>query len=297
MNKKKIFFSLDTKVRLDQFLSEEIYLYSRSRICNFIKENVFYVNGKIINKCSFTLLGKGFVEYDKNLILEEDKHKELEPWDKKELIEIICETDDYLIINKPINLIVHPGVGNKDKTLVNILLSMNIKLSKMNTNRPGIVHRLDKNTSGLMIVAKNDKFHDHIQNEFENGKVIKKYEGLIVGLLEYKEGMIELPIGRDTNNRKIFRVTQTNSKECKTEFKVVREIKGNHLLEFNLITGRTHQIRVHMKYLKHPLYNDPEYGKQVLKDKGQFLHSKYIEFVDLNKKRVYFEKNKNFSID
>ena len=109
--------------------------------------------------------------------------------------------------------------------------------------------------------------------------------------------MIELPIGRDSNNRKLFKVTESNSKECKTEFKVVGEMKGNQLLEFNLITGRTHQIRVHMKYLKHPLYNDPEYGKQIIKNKGQFLHSKYIEFVDLNKKRVHFEKNKNFSID
>ena len=273
--------------RLDTFLSDYVEDISRSKIQELIKTGYVQVNGEF-KKQKYILNNGDIITLE---IVKEEKQN-IKEWDKKELIDIISETDDYLIINKPSGLMVHPGSGNHDKTLVNILESMKSELSNIDDSRPGIVHRLDKDTSGVMIIAKNDKFHEYIQQQFENRQVEKIYLGLVEGTLDNSAGMIDAPIGRDEKVRTMMTVTSTGSKEAITIFKVVERFLNNDLVEFKLLTGRTHQIRVHAKYIGNPIYNDPVYGTTLDKENesfGQYLHAQKISFTDLNGKEVSFE--------
>lgn len=196
---------------------------------------------------------------------------------------IIYSCDDYLIIDKPSGLVVHPGVGNIDNTLVNILISQDIPLSKIESNRPGIVHRIDKNTSGLLIIAKTNKFHDFILKTFSNGKIEKIYELITDGKYKTSKGIIDAPIGRNPYNRKLMMTTLKNSKPAKSIFFIKESFKYNEYVEFKILTGRTHQIRVHSKFMGAEIFNDPEYGKKVHNlEFGQYLHAKKISFTDMN---------------
>ncbi len=297
---EKVFkFNLEENksMRIDLFLFNELDGYSRSYICNnLIKKGKVLLNNESTLKCNTILKDDSFLK----VIIEEQEHKdELIPWkDGIKMLDVVFENENYLIINKPSGLVVHPGNGNKEKTLVNILIAKGINLSKKYTNRPGIVHRLDKNTSGLMLIAKNDQFHDYFQNELELRRVSKKYIGIISKELKIKKGIIDLPIGRDKNNRKLMSVTKDNSRHAITKYSLIGKENGFDLVEFDLITGRTHQIRVHMKYLNSPLLNDLEYGKKYSSldnlREGQYLHSKQIEFKDIDGKEVSYESNISF---
>ncbi len=290
----KFNFEKNGSMRIDLFLFDEME-YSRSHICNnLIKKGKVLLNGESTLKCNFILKE----DYSIKVIESKENENELLPWNEGlKLLDIVSETNDYLVINKPSGLVVHPGNGNEEKTLVNILLAKKINLSKVHTNRPGIVHRLDKNTSGLMVIAKNDQFHDYFQSELESRKVIKKYIGVVSKELKIKKGIVELPIGRDKNNRKLMTVTRDNSKPAITKYIVIEKIGDFELVEFDLITGRTHQIRVHMKYLNSPLLNDLEYGKKYKESnlrEGQYLHSRFISFKEINGNQVTFTKEIDF---
>jgi 23S rRNA pseudouridine1911/1915/1917 synthase len=187
---------------------------------------------------------------------------------------------------------VHPAPGNQDKTLVNILKAMEKDLSMLDEERPGIVHRLDKDTSGLMIIAKNNSFHRYIQRLFEDRQVEKTYLGLVEGNLTNNKGMIDAPIGRDENRRAKMAVTSKNSKEAITIFNVRERYTSNDLVEFKLLTGRTHQIRVHAQFIGNPIYNDPTYGTTLDKDNekfGQYLHAYKLSFKERDGEEVSFE--------
>jgi 23S rRNA pseudouridine1911/1915/1917 synthase len=199
----------------------------------------------------------------------------------------VKETEDYIVINKPSSLSVHPGTGNTTKTLANILIAERETLSG-DDSRPGIVHRLDKNTSGVMIISKNDKFHLNITKQFENRQIEKTYIGLVKGKMPSLQGMIDAPVARDKVHRTLMTVSSQGGREALTIFKVIERFEDYDLVEFKILTGRTHQIRVHAKYVKAPIYNDPEYGVE-MEDNGQFLHSKSIRFNDLEGNEQYFE--------
>ena len=283
----KISFELETKKRIDQFLSNELEDFSREKIKKLIRGNNITVNGSKISKPSYELRNKGTIEI---IINEEEIDTTLKLWEEGLMPKIIFECEDYLIIDKYSGLVVHPGFGNIDKTLVNILLGHKIPLSFLGTNRPGIVHRLDKNTSGVMIIAKNDSFHKLISEQFENGTVEKRY--VLISENKYKDtkGIIEAPIGRDQNNRKLMKAQLENSKFAKSMFTVIEAFKENDYVEFKIFTGRTHQIRVHSKFIGSPVLNDPEYGKKPFDISfGQFLHAKEISFLNTNGEKVTYE--------
>ncbi|HQC54183.1 MAG TPA: RluA family pseudouridine synthase [Clostridia bacterium] len=195
-------------------------------------------------------------------------------------LDIIYQDADIAIINKQRGIVVHPAAGNYSGTLVNALMYHLKDLSSINgTIRPGIIHRLDKNTTGLMVVAKNDNAHINIANQFSKRNVIKKYIALLDGKIKITEGEITAPIGRCVQDRKKMAVV-SNGRDAKTKFKVIDTYNKYSLVEFTLITGRTHQIRVHAKYIKHPVVGDEQYGgSNILNLKGQLLHASYLEFT------------------
>lgn len=282
----KFSFMISLPIRIDIYLSQETGV-TRSKIKTLITDGkvMIYQNNqeKIITKPNYLLDGSGYLQISKF----EDKNIKLQPWHNSGLLKILYQNDDYLIINKPSNLIVHPGAGNNHKTLLNILLAETPELAQKDTLRPGIVHRLDRQTSGLMVIAKNDKFYYYITEQFAKRLVNKRYLALVVGNFEHKEGQIKYPIGRDKINRLKMIVSDNinNSKEAITRFKVVESFNGFDLVEFKILTGRTHQIRVHSSYIGHPIFGDGLYYKNLAtidKINGQYLHAFELEFVDLN---------------
>ena len=195
-------------------------------------------------------------------------------------IDIIYEDKYLAIINKKSGVVVHPAVGNRNHTLVNGLMHHFNNLSTKDQIRPGIVHRLDKDTSGLMIVAKDDKTHELLSEMIKEKQVERKYLALVHGIIKHEKGTIDAPLGRDITNRQKYAVTDINSKEAITHFKVIERLKEATLIECKLETGRTHQIRVHMAYIGHPIVNDPVYGrKKVINNFGQMLHSTSIKLI------------------
>ena len=265
--------------RIDVYLSEKLDK-SRSKVQKLIKDNLVTVNGKNIN-VSYQVRIDDEIEVDDDL----DYDINVEPEDLP--LDIIYEDDDLLIINKASGMVVHPAPGHYTGTLVNALL-YRFNLTSGEKNRPGIVHRLDKDTSGLMLVAKNEFTHEKLSEMISKKEVERKYLAIVDGVIKHETGTIEAPIGRDLNNRQKMAVTDVNGKESITHFKVLERFDNNTLIECLLDTGRTHQIRVHMKYIGYPIYNDPVYSKSGNKF-GQFLHAKTLEFDHpITKKHLSF---------
>ncbi len=255
--------------RIDKYLAEELGI-SRSTVKKMIDEGFVLVNGKEV-KASLILSEADELFVKDGFIKEASFEAEDIP------INIVYEDDDLLVINKKSGMVVHPGNGNTSGTLVNALMHYTKNLSNKEAFRPGIVHRIDKDTSGLMLVAKNDKAHDILAEGFKNKTIKREYIALVCGVIQEDSGVIDAPIGRDAKDRKKMCVTSENSKKAVTHFKVLKRYEHYTLLRLILDTGRTHQIRVHMKYIGHPVYNDPVYGK-AYNDFGQFLHSASIDF-------------------
>ena len=264
----------DNNERIDQYLSKiEDLKLSRSKIQKLIETNNILVNGNIIkNNYRLSLNDKISI----NIV---EVETDIKPQDIP--LDIIYEDDDVMVINKPSGLVVHPGNGNKENTLVNALVNHSNKLSKINGEfRPGIVHRIDKDTSGLLLVAKTDEAHISLSNQLKEKNINRVYIALVKGVINHDTGEIDAPIGRDEKDRKKMTVTSKNSKNAVTHFRVLKRFKNATLIECKLDTGRTHQIRVHMKYINHPVINDPVYyNNKNNKSFGQMLHAKTIGFI------------------
>lgn len=261
--------------RLDYYLSTELDEISRTYIQKLIKEKFVLVNDGF-KKPSY-LVKEGDVL---KVNLPEPKKLELIPEDIP--LDIVYEDDDVVVINKPQNLVVHPAPGNYSGTLVNALLYHIDSLSSINgVIRPGIVHRLDKDTSGLLIVAKNDFAHKELSNQLRDRKIHREYIALVNGVLKNDEGTINLPIGRDPKNRLKMTVIYTNSKEAITNYWVLNRFSSYTLVKVKLETGRTHQIRVHFSHLKHSIVGDPLYssGKNEFGLDKQLLHARRLGFI------------------
>ena len=267
--------------RIDTYLSEKLEL-SRSKIQKLIKEDKVKVNGKSINSSYIPKINDE-IEYYDNL----DFEIKVEPEDIP--INIVYEDEYLLIINKESGMVVHPSPGHYKGTLVNALLYKYDITGKDNL-RPGIVHRLDKDTSGLMIVAKTEEMVEILSKMISNKEIERKYYAIVDGVIKNDSGTIEAPIGRDINNRQKMSVTDINSKNAITHFKVLERFNNNTFIECVLDTGRTHQIRVHMAYIGYPVNNDPLYGRGKATEFGQMLHSHSIKFIHpITKQEIYFE--------
>ncbi len=258
--------------RLDQVLSS--YLNeSRSFVSNHIKEGNILVNGKRVK--SGYLLKKDDEIFIGDLKIDSDIIPEDIPLD-------IYYEDEYLmVVNKPSGMVVHPAPGNYHGTLVNALMHHTKNLSDINGEmRPGIVHRIDKDTSGLLLISKTNEVHRILADDFKNKRVKRKYLALVHGIIDANNGKIDAPIGRSVIDRKKMSITDKNSKKAITNFTVKERFKNYTLVELILETGRTHQIRVHMAYINHPVVNDPVYSKiKPINDYGQMLHAYYLGFM------------------
>ena len=260
-------------IRIDKFIADN-YDLTRSAIQKLIENNNILVNNKTISK-NYKLR-----EGD-NVIINVPEPVELDIIPQDIPVEIVYEDDELLVVNKPKAMVVHPAAGNPDGTLVNALLyHCKGRLSNINgVIRPGIVHRIDKNTSGLLIVAKTDSAHNHLAEQIKEHSFTREYQAVVCGRFKEKSGTINAPIGRSKYDRKKMCVTDSNSKEAVTHFEVLDEFGQFSLLKFKLETGRTHQIRVHSSYIGHPVYGDEVYGKAVKGVEGQCLHAKKIGFI------------------
>ena len=258
-------------IRIDQYLGKNLD-YSRSKIEKLIKNKDILVNNKEIKK-SYTLKEGDIITI--NEIVEE----EIEVTPEKMDLNIVYEDNDVIVVNKDNGVVVHPGAGNYNHTLVNGLM-YHSKLSSINGEfRPGIVHRIDAYTTGLLMVAKNDKAHIELARQLEEKTTYRKYVALVWGVINTDTGTIDAPIGRDNSDRKKMTVTDVNAKDAVTHFKVLERYANTTLIELQLETGRTHQIRVHMNYIGYPIVNDPVYGRRkIIDDSGQCLHAKELGF-------------------
>jgi 23S rRNA pseudouridine1911/1915/1917 synthase len=275
MKNIKVYVGEDDLERLDSYISKEIEEMSRNRIQNLIKEKLVLVNKKEV-KSSYLVKEGDLIELE----LPEFKEPEILPEDLK--IDIVYEDKDLCIINKPQSMVVHPAVGNYSGTLVNALLFHVKDLSDLNGKiRPGIVHRLDKDTSGLLIVAKNNSTHEALSKSLKSRTVERIYTVLVHGILKDDMGTIDAPIGRHPKDRKKMTVIDLNSKDAKTYYRVLERFNDYTLIEAQLETGRTHQIRVHMEYINHPVVGDPIYSrrKNEFGLHKQMLHSTKIGFL------------------
>lgn len=261
--------------RLDLFIALNEQTLSRSRAQYLIEKGLVSKNGVILKKPS------NIVKTDDKITvyIEEPILLSAKPQDIP--LDIIYEDSELLIVNKSRGMVVHPAVGNPDGTLVNALMNRAISLSTINgVIRPGIVHRLDKNTTGLMVVAKTDEAHNKLSSQFSKRTMKKIYIGLVEGNIDKDEGIIEVPITRNVNGDRKKMTVNNNGRYAKTSYKVIERFSNYTLAEFYLHTGRTHQIRVHCKYINHPIVGDPLYGWPTkLNVKGQLLHSYFLEFT------------------
>lgn len=258
--------------RLDKFLGDLFTDFSRSHLQNLIEKGEVLCNGKVV-KTGFKLKEGDEVAVD----IQPAVPLKVEAQDVD--FDIVFEDDDLIVVNKPQGLVVHPCESKKDGTLVNGLLAKISNLSGINgVLRPGIVHRLDKDTAGLMLVAKNDFSHNRLAEMIKNKEVKRKYLALLSGVVWENSGKIQTFLARDKNNRKKYAVS-SEGKQAISLFEVKRRYQNATLVEFSLITGRTHQIRVHSAYIGHPVVGDAVYGRADKNLKGQLLFSYSLEFV------------------
>ena len=271
----------EENIRLDQYLSNSLDI-SRSKIQKLLKQDKILVNGKK-EKSSYLVQINDLIEINSEL----DFSIKIEA--KKIPLDIVYEDDYLMIINKKSGMVVHPAPGHYTDTLVNALL-YHFNIKETTNIRVGIVHRLDKDTSGLMMVAKTDEMLEKLSNMIKEKEVKRHYLALVDGVISHDSGTIDAPIGRDINTREKMMVTDINSKEAVTHFKVLERYKEYTLVECILETGRTQKIRVHMAYIKHPIVNEKINNKKKSTDFGQMLHSKSIEFIHpVTGKKIYFE--------
>ncbi len=249
--------------RIDKYLAT-VSDFSRNEIQNIIKEGNVFVDDKIV-KSNYKLSVGEKIEF-------EYEFSSIDLIPQKVEFEVVFEDDYIIVINKPKGLVVHPGVGNPDMTLVNGLLYKFDKLSDDEV-RPGIVHRIDKDTTGLLIVAKTNKVHTILAEMIKNREVKREYIALVHGNISHKTGTVDAPIGRDKNDRQKMCVTENNSKHAITHFEVLDKVLDFTLIKCQLDTGRTHQIRVHLKYINHPIVGDLVYGRKKTIGEGQLLHA------------------------
>ena len=259
--------------RLDQYIMNQTG-FSRTKVQKLIKAGAVIVNGKP-SKNSYQ------VEVGNQIVVQAVEEEEMSHEPENIPLDIVYEDDDLLVVNKPNGMVVHPAVGNPHGTLVNALLYHAKHLSDVNGSfRPGIVHRIDADTTGLLVVAKNNETHMALAEQLKNKTTHRKYIALCWGVIEEDSGDIIAPIGRDLKDRKKMTVTDKNSKDAVTHFRVLERYKNATKVELELETGRTHQIRVHMNYIGHPIINDKVYGNRKLFDEtGQCLHAKTLGFV------------------
>lgn len=266
--------------RLDAFIAGSSD-YTRNSVQLLMDRGNIFVNGKICSK-SYK------VKENDEIVINISPARDMGIIAQDIPLDIYYEDDDLLVVNKPKGMVVHPANGNESGTLVNALMyHCKGSLSGINGEiRPGIVHRIDKDTSGLLVVAKNDKAHEGLAAQFKEHSVTRVYNAIVYGNLKDDEGDIDAPIGRHKTDRKKFCVTEVNSKSAFTHYKVLERLKGFTLIECRLKTGRTHQIRVHMQSIGHPLAGDPVYGpKNIISElDGQALHRGVIGFVHPIKK-------------
>ncbi|MBP3964273.1 RluA family pseudouridine synthase [Paenibacillus sp. DLE-14] len=265
----------DAGERLDKFVTESIEegSVSRTMVQDWIKLGAVLVNERQV-KANYKLAVADVV----TVIIPEPEEAVIEPQNIP--LDVVYEDSDVIVINKPRGMVVHPAPGHYSGTVVNALMYHCKDLSGINgVLRPGIVHRIDKDTSGLIMAAKNDLAHASLAAQLKAHTVTRKYLALVHGTMPHEHGTVDAPIGRDPQDRKVFIVTQRGSKEAVTHFQVAERLGDFTLLELKLETGRTHQIRVHMKYIGHPLAGDPIYGRnKTIGLKGQALHAAVLGF-------------------
>ncbi|WP_425464205.1 RluA family pseudouridine synthase [Paenibacillus lentus] len=263
------------KTRIDKYVKQQLGDdTSRTQIQIWIENGAVLVNGSTV-KTNYKLEIGDCV----TLTVPEAESVEIVPEDIP--LDIYYEDSDVIVVNKPRGMVVHPAPGHSSGTLVNALMAHCKDLSGINGElRPGIVHRIDKDTSGLIMAAKNDKSHASLAAQLKEHSVTRKYLALVHDNLSHDQGTVDAPIGRDPHDRKMYTVIDRNSKHAVTHFHVVERFGDYTLLELKLETGRTHQIRVHMKFIGHPLVGDPMYGRSKgIKFEGQALHAAVLGFV------------------
>lgn len=271
MNKIVLTCNVD-KVRVDKFIAESMDK-SRGEVQKYFELQSVFVNAKVA-KPSLSLKNGDLVEFEIPEVTVSQIEKQNIPLD------VVYEDSDVIVVNKPSGMVVHPANGHYSDTLVNALMYHCTDLSSINGEiRPGIVHRIDKDTSGLLVACKNDFSHNAIAEQLKAKTSTRKYVAIVYGNFEHNYGKIDAPIGRDPQNR-LKNAVVAGGKESVTTFKVLERFGDFTLLELKLETGRTHQIRVHMAYIGHPVLGDPLYGpKKVIGDFGQFLHAKTLGFI------------------
>lgn len=257
--------------RIDSFLAKALNI-SRSKASKLIENNVLVNSKKVKNSY--------LVKENDKITVTDYIEEEIKAIPEKIDLDIVYEDDDVIVVNKENGMVVHPAIGNTSHTLVNGLLYHSKNLSTKNGEfRPGIVHRIDAYTTGLLMIAKNDKAHEILSKQLSEKTVHRKYIALVWGVIKNDTGTIDAPIGRDSLDRKKMAVV-SGGKDAITHFKVLKRYKTATLIELQLETGRTHQIRVHMNYIGYPVVNDPVYGKRKLIDNtGQCLHAKELGFI------------------
>jgi len=282
----------DTGSRLDIVLTKLLPELTRSNLKKIIELNQVKINNIIINSPSKKLKINDNIEI--NLIPKQEI--KIEPYKTK--LNIVFEDKDILVINKPAGMVVHPGAGNYTETLVNALIYKYKKLSDLNgSTRPGIVHRIDKETSGLLVVAKNNKAHAHLGKQFNDHSIARTYQALVWGVLRPLSGRIETLIGRSRKNRQLMSVTEITGKKAVTNYSTlkvfdIKDIPKISFVECQLETGRTHQIRVHMAYKGNSLLGDQQYGKKNLKFKK--LNEEFAEKLKVLNRQALHAKNLGF---
>lgn len=288
MNEISLIFDESGSVRLDKFVSENTDNLSRNAVSQLIEQGAVKVNGNAVSK-SYKLKSSDEI----TVVIPEPVSDRAEP--ENIPLDIIYEDDDLLVVNKPKGMVVHPAPGNYTGTLVNALLyHCGDSLSGINgVIRPGIVHRIDKDTSGLLIVAKNDYAHNFLAAQIKEHSFTREYEAICSGIFKDDNGTVDAPIGRHPVKRKQMAVTDKNSKQAITHYTVLERFKKHTYLKLRLETGRTHQIRVHMAYLNRPVFNDPVYGKgdNTKNFEGQCLHARKIGFIHPNGEYLEFESD------
>ena len=280
----KIVVNDEVNLRIDKYLAS-ITDYSRELISKMLNDGYILVNDNSVK-------GSYKVNVGDIITIKEGYVKEMNVKPQKMSLEIVYEDDYLMVINKPSGLVVHPGNGNYDNTLVNGLMYYTNNLSDIGEDfRPGIVHRLDKDTSGLMLVAKDNKTHELLADDFKNKRIHREYVALLDGVLPENSAIIDAPLARSSENYQKMTV-KAGGKRAITHLEVLKKYKEYTLVRLVLETGRTHQIRVHMAYIGYPVHNDPVYNKRKSDEFGQFLHSEYLKFIHpISKKELEFRAN------